>query len=398
MVEPPSLHLFLYIAIPLMAVAMVSGGASAMDFEEVPVQITEGTGEDMGSLDLAVGIDDEIYAVWQDSRDESHSAGDAILYSIADPLQRGRVWGDTLRIQASLSNADQWNPSIDVGPDGTVHVVWQERSRSEDAPSGPFWEVRYSRSLNGGTDWSEPVRVSGPNDSNNTDPDVVALSGGAAFVAWTLRDHPGTSIALGHMVDGGVDWIRENLALADDQWEYNGQVSLATDADDGLHVAWAARDVDAMLTVLESQVFYRYAPEISRTSTLPAAVPLADQPFNWTHTGPSLTLTQRHGAWVTWVRSGTMASIDGNVTILADSVLKGTTGEDIRVASFTVSPRGTPTLDSALGPDDAVVVTVSGVGSPTTPPLSHRPPHPCTRPPAPSSGASASRSLSSRRV
>ncbi len=369
MVRPRRLQLLLAIAVPVVAMALLAGGAAAIEFQEVPTPITRSTGEDLGSVDMAVGTTDDLYAVWQDGRFASFQAGDAILFAYSDSDSRGREWNDTIRLPASLSNADQWDPAIAVGPDGVIHVVWQERSNTDDTPGGPFWEVRYTRSLKGGLDWSDPVRVSRPTNSNNTEPDVAALSKGSAFVAWTLRDHPGTSVALAHMVDGDVEWVREDFALADDGWEHNGQASLATDEDGGLHAAWASRDVDAMLAVLGSQVFYRFAPEISRTSALPAAVPLADDPFNWTHGGPSLALTKRHGAWVTWVRSEAITTVTGDVTFLADSVVKGKTGEDIHVATLTASPRATPMVDSVLGPDDSVVMAISGVGSPPSPPL-----------------------------
>ena len=215
MVPSRSLTLSLVLAIPLVAVVLLAGGAAALEFEDTPTDITRSIGQEMGSLDMAVGTSDDLYAVWQDDRFSSFQAGDAILFAYSDADSRGRAWQDPIRLPASLTNADQRNPAISVGPDGAIHVVWQMRSTTDDTPGGPFWEVRYSRSLDCGLSWSDPLRVSRPNNSNNTDPDVAALSSGSAYVSWTLRDHPGTSIALAHMMDGDVEWVREDFAMAD---------------------------------------------------------------------------------------------------------------------------------------------------------------------------------------
>ena len=55
-------------------------------------------------------------------------------------------------------------PQMAVGPDGTLHVVWQDArfTQARDA-------IAYSRSTDGGSTWSTPVRV-------NSNPQVVAFT------------------------------------------------------------------------------------------------------------------------------------------------------------------------------------------------------------------------------
>ena len=366
---PSSLHLLLSIMIPMVVISLLAAGAGATEFEEEPTLISSETDKEQTSVDLAVGTSDDLYAVWQDGRFSNFQEGDAVLFAISTSDDRGREFGDSYKMLASLENADQWSPAVAVGPDGMIHVVWQERSRTDDTPGGPYWEIRYSYSMDGGLSWSDPIRVSQPNNNNNTRPDVAGLTNRSAYVVWTLDDHPGTSVGLAKVAQGSRVWAREDFAQADETWELNGEIVIVTDGEDTLHAAWSSVDVDAMLVVLGSQVFYRSVEEVDRTSPLPEPLPLADLSVNVTNSAPALAVTRRQGAWVTWVQGpiGTATSTD--VIFLSDQVLVGDAGIDIPVAEMAVSSRGVPQVSSDVGSDDDVMMAISGVGTTVLPPL-----------------------------
>ncbi|MCK5254143.1 MAG: exo-alpha-sialidase, partial [Thermoplasmata archaeon] len=251
---PSSLNLLLSIVIPMVVISLLAAGAGAIEFEEEPTPISRETDKEQTSVDLAVGASDDLYAVWQDGYLSGLQQGDAILFTLSTSKDRGREFGTSTKMVTSLENADQWSPAIAVGPDGTIHVVWQERSRTDSTPGGPYWEVRYTYSMDGGGNWSIPIRVSQPNNSNNTRPDVAGIDNRSAFVVWTLDDHPGTSVALAKVAQGSRVWVREDFARADEDWELNGEIVIVTDSEDTLHAVWSSVNVDAMLVVLESQV------------------------------------------------------------------------------------------------------------------------------------------------
>ncbi len=366
---PSSLHLLLSILIPVVAISLLAAGAGAIEFEEEPTPISRETDKEQTSVDLAVGTTDDLYAVWQDGRFSTFQEGDAVLFAISTSDDRGREFGDPIPMEASLENADQWSPAVAVGPDGTIHVVWQERSRTDDTPGGPYWEIRYSFSIDGGLSWSDPIPVSQPNNSNNTRPDVAGITNRSAYVAWTLDDHPGTSVGLAKVAQGSRVWVREDFALADEDWELNGEIVIITDSEDTLHAAWSSVNVDAMLVVLESQVFYRSVEDVDRTSLLPEPLPLADLSVNVTNSAPALAVTRRQGAWVTWVQGPIGAVTSADVIFLSDRVVEGDAGIDIPVAELAVSSRGIPRVSSDVGSDDIVMIAISGVGTTTMPPL-----------------------------
>ncbi len=368
---PRSLQLLAIAALLSAALALlVTGGPAeaAIDFEEQPTQIPSETSGVQMAVAMATGPEDMLYAVWEDDRFTSLQQGRALLLAWSEPDDRGRAWSDEVRIPSGDSRNDATSPAIAVGPDGVVHVVWQELQVVDSADGGPYWEVRYASSTDNGLTW-QGLRVSMPNNRNNTRPHVVGVSGASAYVAWELEDHPGSSIALAFIDTGSRAWIRDDFAEASSDWEVNSHVRLGVGTDGRLHAAWQAEDMDGMWEVLTSQVLYRVVEMSGRDTIFPEPVPLADKSTNVTNTGPTLAVTKRQGAWVAWAQEDSSATVEGGVTILADRVVDGSPGMDIVVARPTTVPDSRPSVAAARGPDDGLVLVISWVGTPTSPPL-----------------------------
>jgi hypothetical protein len=352
-----------------MALLLAGQGADAsIIFEEEVTQIPGGGAGAQQAVALAVGPEDILYAVWEDDRYSSVQQGVALLLAWSEPDDRGRVWSDEVRLPAGDDRHDASSPAISVGPDGVVHVVWQELQVTEDVPGGPYWEVRYAFSTNNGLDW-EGLRVSQPNNKNNTNPAVVGLPGASAYVAWELDDRPGSSIALALVEEGSRAWIREDMVDASSEWEVNVEVDLGIDGDGTVHIAWQAKDMDGMWNQIASQVLYMAVEMPDRDTALPEHVPLADVSTNVTNVGPSLAVTKRHGVWVAWVQGPSPVTVDRGVRVLADRVVEGVGGIDVLVADVVPATGAWPQVSTARGLDDGAVLAISGVGTPATPPL-----------------------------
>ena len=91
--------------------------------------------DDSGSvnqLDPAIAYDrtrNRIYVVWQDGRNTDYD----IYFAYSDDY--GDTWSTNERISFDPPNsptADQMNPSIAVGPSGSVYVVWQDQRNGND--------------------------------------------------------------------------------------------------------------------------------------------------------------------------------------------------------------------------------------------------------------------------
>jgi len=356
----------------VLAVALLmlgsSAAAAAMEFHQTPMRLNKYTDGVQAGLDLAVGPDDRVYAVWQDGRFVP-SSGENVIYAAASPSDsRGRSFSDEARITPSDSTQDQLSPCVAVGPDGVVHVAWQQMTRPNGhAGTPPTHSIWYSRSRDGGLTWSFAIQVSQPNGVNNTRPSIAATPGDGAYVAWEMDYLSGTSVVLAHVSQGSREWVREDLARSSARWVLNGQVALQTERDGRLHAAWASTDIDFFRNVNNSQVYYAQLGAPDRTSFLPEPIPVADDSHLTLNYGPSLALTSRHGTWVAWAQVRQPQVADGKALVMADRIVGDTDDTDIVAGDFAYGAKPDLGLDACGGPGDAVYIAVAGAGYPVSP-------------------------------
>jgi len=116
-----------------------------------------------------------LYAIWQDNR-----AGNYDIY-LARSTDGGNTWEETggNPINDDLGCADQTNPSLAIGDDGTLYAVWQdERNGNSD--------IYFAQSRDGGESWSRNVFVSDDPESAEqlqTSPSL-AVHRGKVYVVW----------------------------------------------------------------------------------------------------------------------------------------------------------------------------------------------------------------------
>jgi hypothetical protein len=70
-------------------------------------------------------------------------------------------------------------PRLDIGPDGRIHVVWDQYLSEVGAASSN--EVYYAQSAAAGVDWSEPRQLGG---LANRGGNVLAAEDGTVYLAW----------------------------------------------------------------------------------------------------------------------------------------------------------------------------------------------------------------------
>ncbi len=141
------------------------------------------------------------HLAWIDLRDGGrphvYVAGEDLAPVRVDPMHENT---------AKPTRGDEWSPRIAADAAG-VHVVWTDfRDYS--------WDIRYARSTDGGKTFAPSIRINDPSKSVGTpavelerlhaDP-VVALSSGAAYLAWTaLQDREPTPWIATDVVRDGV--------------------------------------------------------------------------------------------------------------------------------------------------------------------------------------------------
>lgn len=97
-------------------------------------------------------------------------------------------------------------PQAAAGPDGTMHVVWQDARFSGGARD----EIAHSRSTDGGLTWSAPVRVNAPQGTQAFTPAVaVGADGRVGVTYYDLRDDTvaGARLETGYFLARSVDGL-----------------------------------------------------------------------------------------------------------------------------------------------------------------------------------------------
>jgi hypothetical protein len=125
---------------------------------------------------LAVGPDNSINVVWSDTSGGEKNAD--IYYSCSK--DGGKTWGKNPLLPAdniSQTPAISSEPTISAGPDGTLHVAWRDTTLSKAHP-----DIFYVRRLKGS--WSKPVDVSN-NSGVSFDPVITCGPSGKVYMAWS---------------------------------------------------------------------------------------------------------------------------------------------------------------------------------------------------------------------
>lgn len=120
-----------------------------------------------GSLDLATGPEDALYAAWTEYQ------GPLKLRRSTDA---GRAWSDPMIIAGGEGQLPARGPAVTVGPDERVHLAW---TVGED----PAADIRYAVSDDGGRTFPDPRAVAA-SDAHADAPKVAVHRDGTVHLAW----------------------------------------------------------------------------------------------------------------------------------------------------------------------------------------------------------------------
>ena len=122
----------------------------AAEFDEIPFRPRTSFFRYWGAAfpQLAVGPQGELYVVYT-GRPSDRPSDDGDIFFVAS-LDGGRSWTAPLRLNDDDGNALQFFPSIDVAPDGTLHVMWGDM---RDDPAQTRYHIYYTSSEDQGRTW-----------------------------------------------------------------------------------------------------------------------------------------------------------------------------------------------------------------------------------------------------
>ncbi len=163
-----------------------------------------------------------LWAVWC-----SGAEGSRDIY-----VSRMPAGSTTLSTPVAITTAtgDQCQPDVACGPDGTVHVAWQDRQRGN-------WDIFAASSSDGGVTWSRPVQVT-DSDHNETFPALTAdgQSPSRVYIAWQDDRDGQSDIFAISSTNGFVDTLSSRLTT-----DPADQITpdIVVDAENTAYVVWA---------------------------------------------------------------------------------------------------------------------------------------------------------------
>ncbi|MEO8285579.1 MAG: S-layer homology domain-containing protein [Chloroflexota bacterium] len=122
-----------------------------------------------------------VYVVWNDGRWEppvDHCGHTNVHHgdiAFSRTTDAGLTWSPVARLNDDpvANGVDQWQPTLEVAPDGTIGVTWYDRRYD---PAHYNYDTVYSQSTDGGLTWSANSRVSDVSSDPNQLFDVKVIS------------------------------------------------------------------------------------------------------------------------------------------------------------------------------------------------------------------------------
>ena len=197
----------------------------------------------------------DVYIAWEDfsrlpdSPDSSESLYNPlqdVFLKVIWRMRTGDYWSPTMLV-TEYNDGDYGEPSVDVGPDGVVHIAWKSN-----------W--LYYRNITFGAGFSEVELVA---TTPAMDPSLGVGPDGKVHIAWRDKTDPAATAILYRRYEPGNGWTTTEV-VSEESTGISLEPSLAVGHDGNVHIAWCN-----MLTVgASSTILYRrYEPGNGWTTT-----------------------------------------------------------------------------------------------------------------------------------
>ena len=199
-----------------------------------------GSGEGQGKSSIGIGADDRVIICYQEDHNIYVASSDDGCVSFTVPVRINPLY--ELKMAAA--------PNMVVDGYGVIHIVWNEYY--SDVPSSiEGQEVYYSKSMDGGKSFTDPVKVddrAGTGDypkspSRAIRPALTVGEDGTIYVVWrdsrNRDDDMNWDIFMSRSIDGGNTFSRDRRVNTDTTNKRQHSPS-AIAANDLLYISWSS--------------------------------------------------------------------------------------------------------------------------------------------------------------
>ncbi len=178
---------------------------------------------------LTVGSDGTVYVVWQDLR--SQTDFDIFFSKSTDG---GATWlNPDVKVNIDATNASQTAPTIAVNKTNVIFVAWADRRLGDD-------DIYFSKSVDGGMSWSPNIRVNSDDLGNiSSNPSIAVDNSGIIYLVWQDNRNGNRDIYFAKSSDGGSTWTDPEIRIDDDITSSNqGNPSIGVNSTGAIFVVW----------------------------------------------------------------------------------------------------------------------------------------------------------------
>ncbi|MGB7540270.1 MAG: sialidase family protein [Anaerolineales bacterium] len=201
------------------------------------IRINDMAGANASAPSLAIDDSGILYIAWHDNR-----AGSYNVY-ISKSIDGGSTWSPGIQVSDRSINGLIYVTLI-VDHNGNLYAAWRSSNGND------YGDYLLSKSTDGGTTWSDSIRVNNvPGSMSNSSPAVLAAdNGNHLYAAWHCSEPSGgweeNYVCFSKSSDGGAHWS-PSVNASNIPYHVVYKMGLAVDADENIYVTYAGSEANS---------------------------------------------------------------------------------------------------------------------------------------------------------
>jgi len=205
------------------------------------------------------GASGYLYTIWEDERDDD---GDIYISRYT------ASWSTPIKVSDAVSGTEQREPHLAVSGDGDVYAVWEDMR--EDADGQVYFSRWISGTTWNASNWMSNTRLSNPTMCGAGVPDIIARPAGVLYATWVEKVSTGPAcctfdfqVVVARSDDQGDTWNRTIVerydACGGDSISSYDYPSIGVDQSGKVYVAWI--HMPDQTAYAESNVLFSVSPD-----------------------------------------------------------------------------------------------------------------------------------------